>query len=660
MFTWYRGQIHYHLAFTTMNEIQQPQTQSKNSILALKLFVIAFIIVPLNSLWVIDTGIIGHGVNYTRVSLFMNTIFIIFVLSLLNIFLKNFIPKLTLSKTDLLLLYSMLCVSSAIAGHDMIQRLYPLIGHAFYFASPENDWQELFHAYVPKWLVVTDKSVLAGYYKDRGAFFYQNTLYVEEYIKAWFLPSILWSTVIIALLIFMLCINILVRRQWMEREKLSYPLAQLPLEVIDKGPNLFKTRLVWIGFAVSAGIDLINGIHYLHPAVPSFLYGRFMLSQYFTTKPWNALGWIPLEFHSFAVGLAYFMPLDLAFSTWFFYWFWRFERVLGNMIGVQALRGFPFVWQQSIGTCVAILAAAIWMYRFQAWRILKSFFGVTSGEDPAILSQYKWALLGLVLSMGYLIGFCYVAGMPVWVSFVFFIIFFGLSTTVTRIRAEIGYPMHDLAFRPEDIMVTIFGTRPIGPTSLTMFSYLHFFTYAHRSNPQPHELEAFKIADRMRIKVGWLLITGMILATITGAFAACWAYLHTAYKFWGSTWPGWPIFNRLQSWLNFSRPTNFRSITWMGVGVLMGSWFLIMRRFYIWWPFHPAGYVIGGTWSLNLLWFSVFLSWLAKWIILKFGGLKMHRQASAFFIGLVLGQFTMASVWGLLGSILGRYMYHFI
>jgi len=642
-----------------MNEIEQSQ-QSKKSLLALKLFGIAFIIVPLNSLWVIDTGIIGHGVNYTRVSLFMNTIFIIFVLSLLNIFLKKFLPKFTLSKTDLLLLYSMLCVSSAIAGHDMIQRLYPLIGHAFYFASPENDWKELFHAYVPEWLVVQDKSVLAGYYKDRGAFFYQNTLYVEEYIKAWFLPSLLWSTVIIALLVFMLCINILVRRQWMENEKLSYPLAQLPLEVIDKGPSLFKTRLIWIGFAISAGIDLINGIHYLYPSVPSILYGRFMLSQYFTTKPWNALGWVPIEFHSFAVGLAYFMPLDLAFSTWFFYWFWRFERVLGNMIGVQALRGFPFIWQQSIGTCVAILAAAIWMYRFQGWRILKSFFGITSGEDPSILRQYRWALLGLVLSMLYLIGFCYITGMPTWVSFIFFIIFFGLSTTVTRIRAEIGYPMHDIAFRPEDIMVTIFGTRPIGSTSLTMFSYLHFFTYAHRSNPQPHQLEAFKIADRMKIKVGWLLITGMILAAITGAFAACWAYLHTAYKFWGSTWPGWPIFNRLQSWLNFSRPTDFRSITWMVVGILMGSWFLIMRRFYLWWPFHPAGYVIGGTWSLNLLWFSVFLSWLAKWIILKFGGLKMHRQATGFFIGLVLGQFTMASVWGLLGSILGRYMYHFI
>lgn len=643
-----------------MNNLQQKHTQSKTSIQVLKLSFIALILVPLNTLWVIDTGILGHGVNFTRVSLFMNTIFLLFILSLLNVFLKRKLPKFALSQTDMLLLYAMLCTSSAIAGHDMIQRLYPLIGHAFYFASPENDWQELFHAYVPKWLVVTDKSVLAGYYKDRGAFFFHNTLYVEEYIKAWFLPSILWSTVIIALLIFMLCINILVRRQWMEYERLSYPLAQLPLEIIERGPSLFKTRLVWIGFAISAGITLINGLHYLYPALPSIFYGRFTLSRYFTAKPWNSLGWIPIEFHPFVVGLAYFMPLDLAFSTWFFYWFWRLERVLGSVIGVQALRGFPFVWQQSIGTCLAILIAAVWMYRFQAWRILKSFVGITSGEDTTVLTQYKWALLGIVLSLVYLIGFCYYAGMPVWVSLVFFLIFFGLSTTVTRIRAEIGYPMHDLAFRPEDIMVTVFGTRRIGPTSLTMFSYLHFFTYAHRSNPQPHQLEAFKIAERMKIKVGWLLITGMILAIIIGSFAACWAYLHTAYKFWGSTWPGWPIFNRLQRWLNYSRSTNVRSLIWMGVGVSMGSVFLIMRRFFFWWPFHAAGYVIGGTWSLNLLWFSIFLSWLVKWIILKFGGLKMHRKATSFFIGLVLGQFVMASFWGLLGSILSRRMYHFI
>ncbi len=643
-----------------MNCTPKHPVKPNRSVEISKLLFIGFIILPLNSFWVIDTGIAGHGVNFTRVSLFMNAIFVIFVLSLINPLLKKYIPKFTLNNGDIVLIYVMLCVSSAIAGHDMIQRLFPLIGHAFYFATPENDWQELFHAYVPRWLVVTEESVLAGYYKDRGTFYYE-TLYVPEYIQAWIGVCLVWSSVIIALLVCMLCINLLVRKQWSERERLTYPLAQIPLEVISNGPRLFKTRLIWMGFAVSSALNIINGIHYLFPIAPSMFYGRFMLSQYFTSRPWSYLGWIPIEFHPFAVGLAFFMPLDLSFSCWFFYWFWRIERVVGvQFLGGSVLAGFPFTWAQSIGTCAAILFMTLWGFRFEGRKILKSFFRAPPADEQVEMRGYRWALLGIFVSFSYLIGFCYVAGMSIWVSAVFFLIFFGLSTVVTRIRLEAGYPMHDFAFRPEDIMVSAFGTRPIGPTSLTLFSYLHFFTYAHRSNPQPHQLEAFRLADRMNLSINRKLIMGILVATVVGSIAACWAYLHTAYHYRGSTWPGWPIFNRLQNWLNYSRGTDFKSLIFMSVGMGIGLGFLIARRLFIWWPFHPAGYVIGGTWSLNLLWFSIFVSWVAKLIILRFGGLKLHRQASAFFIGLVLGEFVTASFWGFVGAILGQSTYRFI
>ena len=644
----------------TVKQTPQHQVKQNRSAEIFKLLFIGLVILPLNSFWVVDTGIAGHGVNFTRVSLFMNAIFVIFVLSLINPLLKKYTAKFALDNGDIVLIYVMLCVSSAIAGHDMIQRLFPLLGHAFYYATPENDWQELFHAYVPRWLVVTDESVLAGYYKDRGTFYYE-TLYVAEYIQAWLVPCLAWSSVIIALLVCMLGINLLVRKQWSERERLTYPLAQMPLEIINNGPRLLKTRLIWMGFAASAALNIINGIHYLFPVAPSLFYGRYLLSQYFTTRPWNYLGWMPIEFHPFAVGLAFFMPLDLSFSCWFFYLFWRIERVIGvTAFGGSVLAGFPFTWAQSIGTCAAILFMTLLGLRYEAWKILKSFFKPPAPDEQGDIRTYRWAILGIILSLAYLIGFCYVAGMPIWVSLVFFLIFFGLSTVVTRIRAEAGYPMHDFAFRPEDIVVRTFGTRPVGPMGLTLFSYLHFFTYAHRSNPQPHELEAFRRADRMNLSINKKLIAGILIATVVGSLAACWAYLHTAYHYRGSTWPGWPIFNRLQNWLNYSRGTDFKSLIFMGVGFGIGLGFLIARRLFIWWPFHPAGYVIGATWSLNLLWFSILVSWAAKLIILRFGGLKLHRQAAAFFIGLVLGECVTASFWGFIGAILGQPTYRFI
>ena len=112
--------------------------------------------------------------------------------------------------------------------------------------------------------------MLAGYYKDRGTF-YDNTFYVTEYFNAWVVPCLAWCTVIIALLVCMLGINLLVHKHWAVRERLSYPLAQIPLDIINNGPRLFKTRLIWIGFAISVTFNLINGIHTLFPRRAKYL-----------------------------------------------------------------------------------------------------------------------------------------------------------------------------------------------------------------------------------------------------------------------------------------------------------------------------------------------------------------------------------------------------
>ena len=168
-----------------------------------KLLFIGFVVLPINSLWVVDTGITGHGVNFTRVSLFMNAIFGIFVLSLINPWLKRYVPRFALDSSDMVLIYVMLCVSSAIAGHDMIQRLFPLIDT--HSTSPRlkttgrNSSIAMYHVGSSS----QTSPVLAGYYKDRGTF-YDNTFYVTEYFNAWVVPCLAWCTVIIALLVCML------------------------------------------------------------------------------------------------------------------------------------------------------------------------------------------------------------------------------------------------------------------------------------------------------------------------------------------------------------------------------------------------------------------------------------------------------------------------
>ena len=626
--------------------------RKEGSFTTIKLIFFAVVAIPLNTFWVIHTGYIGYGINFTRFSFFMNVVSILFILCFLNALLKRFLPSVALTKTEMLLLYAMLSISTGLAGHDLLQHLYPGLGHAFYYATPENEWK-IFHPYIPRWLAVSDWFALEGYYTGG------DTLYTQRYIMAWLVPSIAWAIVTIAAVLFMLCATILVRRQWIDHERLSYPLAQIPLEMIDKGASLFKSRLLWIGFGLAAGRTLINGLHYIYPNIPSVLSGEFSLRLYFTTRPWNALGSVSGAFHPFAIGLAYFMPLEMSFSMWFFYWVWRFERVFGSVVGVSALRGFPFEWEQAVGVIAAILLFSLWMYRFQALSILKSFFGHTEG-DPVEFKRYRWAVLGLLLSFGYLVGFMTYVGMKVWIAAMFFLVFFSISMVITRIRAEVGYPMHE-GVQTANILVTALGTRPIGRESLTLLPFLYFLTSAHRSSPQPYQLETFKMAERMRLKADRILIWGMVLAIIIGTFAACWAVLHSSYQIKGGPHAGtdqWSMFNQLTNRLIDTHPPDVPALIAMGFGTFMGFFLLFMHRFFIWWPFHPMGYLLGGPWpSSGLLWFSMFISWLSKWIILKFGGLALHRRASVFFIGLVLGDFVMVSFWGLLGTILGKNLF---
>ena len=136
----------------------------------------------------------------------------------------------------------------------------------------------------------------------------------------------LWFTSFLtAVGIVMLCLNVIVRKQWTEHEKLAYPIIQLPLAITEGGgtSTFFRNRILWIGFALAAFIDILNGLNHFFPQVPRIpvRHNYHNLGRYFTTKPWNAIGWLPLPLYPFLIGLGFLLPLDLSFSIWFFFLF---------------------------------------------------------------------------------------------------------------------------------------------------------------------------------------------------------------------------------------------------------------------------------------------------------------------------------------------------
>ena len=78
------------------------------------------------------------------------------------------------------------------------------------------------------------------------------------------------------------------------------------------------------------------------------------------------------------------------------------------------------------------------------------------------------------------------------------------------------------------------------------------------------------------------------------------------------------------------------------------------RQRFPWWPFHPIGFPIGGNRLMDTIWFSVFLAWLLKWMLMRYGGANMFRQSRYFFLGLICGQFLCSGLWLVIDYFTGK------
>jgi hypothetical protein len=76
-------------------------------------------------------------------------------------------------------------------------------------------------------------------------------------------------------------------------------------------------------------------------------------------------------------------------------------------------------------------------------------------------------------------------------------------------------------------------------------------------------------------------------------------------------------------------------------------------------PFHLAGYALPTSFGIDYIWFCLVVASAAKLLVLEHGGIKAHRRAVPFFLGLILGEFAVGSFWSALSVIIQQGAYTF-
>ena len=250
-----------------------------------------------------------------------------------------------------------------------------------------------------------------------------------------------------------------------------------------------------------------------------------------------------------------------------------------------------------------------------------------------------------------------------WVAVAFFVIYMMISIAVTRMRVEMGTPVHDIHYGGPDLLIpSAVGTRQLGPANLTILGMFSWFNRTRYSDAMPHQLEGFKLAEQTHTSNRTMLVV-LLLGIIVSIFATFWAFLDTSHRVGMETgnmnWAGREGMNRLQRWLNDPTSPNPSTPISVGIGMASTLFLAMMRLRFLWWPFHPAGYAVSNSWGMAISWFPLFIAWVIKGLVLRHGGLRMYRKVIPFFLGLMLGEFVVGSFLSVIGTVLGRTVYSF-
>ena len=93
-----------------------------------------------------------------------------------------------------------------------------------------------------------------------------------------------------------------------------------------------------------------------------------------------------------------------------------------------------------------------------------------------------------------------------------------------------------------------------------------------------------------------------------------------------------------------------------GVAALGGIAQLLLTlasKMFLWWPIHPVAFPISAMWTAHHLMPSIFLAWLVKTLVLRYGGPVIYDKTRPFFLGLILGHYVAGGIWVVIDGITG-------
>ena len=560
--------------------------------------------------------------------------------------------RLAFCRSEVITIFAMMLVCSGITVTFTAQFLSVLTG-ARYYATPENNWDELFVGFQHAWLVPTDWDAVRYFYeglpKDAGIPW-----------EAWLVPLSSWMLLMLLIYWVVLCMGVLVRGQWVENERLLFPLMRLPMALIQDREEsrtffspLLRNWLMWVGFALPLLLHTWNSLNAYHDAFQRLpLTGSISLLQGQVAVPFRLN--LPI------IGLGFLMPLYISFSVWFFFLVgvvqeWVFARV-GLEIGAPDIwnsgGAIPAIMHQQAGGMVVLSLFVLWAARGHVRGLVRQALSGNRGEHNEIISP-RAAVLGFLVGVSLIAVWLTRTGLSLYVVVLLVLGALIAYLGVSRIVSEAGLPGVSAPMVPQAFIVRGFGPGVLGLQNMTGLGLSTTWlggggvTYVMSAMLHTLKLKSTEARPDRRLPLAFLI------AIVVAMAGSIWYTMTTAYTYGGINlhrWffegaPRWP-FTYMASVISDPEPSFAPRLLFTSIGGSLMALMLFLRQRFLWWPLHPIGFPIANTFKIaSYDWFALFTAWALKGVILRYGGVRAFRLAVPFFLGLTLGEFFTACMW---------------
>jgi len=608
--------------------------------------------------------------------------FLLFMLVLVfNLLLGRFMPSARLSRAELSLVAVMMIVAAALPTFGLVCFLLPGIAAPHYYASSQR-WAATLEPDIWERLVPVDWSAIGperfeavNNLFDGLPITVESPWVVIQNVPwhVWVVPLLVWGIFLAALYTVMVTTMVLVRKQWIENERLIFPIAQVPMTlargtVSDDSPRpIWRSTALWIGIGIPAVISTLRAMpSYIEHFPTSFTPGPMRTN----VEVFQGLLQFPLWLSFPMIGFAFLINRSISFSVWFFSIvsvvligvFRKFDIKLVENLGIYGSGPRPILGHIGAGALLVLVLVGLWVARHHLRDVLrKAFLGAPDVDDSGEIISYRTAVVLWLWGMGTMVVWMRLAGLPLHFSLMFIFLAIVVFLGLTRIVCEGGMAVAQAPLGAQHIVTSGFGAGSIGPGGMTAMAFGWTWMGITRTSVMTSAAHGLRLVQGTGNRRRRWIALAIVLAIVLAAVASIVMVLALTHRYGGlnliggGLMTGKPQSPYRWAWWHLHNATtpSGPGLAWTGVGVAVMAILLLGRRFFLWWPLHPIGFPLASVNTTIVLWVNVFIAWATKSTVVKYGGPQLYQRTRPFFLGLILGQFAISGVWVLIDLLAG-------